>query len=58
MKKKLHSLNVKTEFSTISFWIQKRNDGKYHFQMDSCEAELKYKDLKKLVSIIEQAISE
>lgn len=39
MKKKLHSLNVKTEFGTISFWIQKRNDGKYHFQMDSCEAE-------------------
>lgn len=58
MEKKLHSLHVKTEFGTTSFWIQKQNDGKYHFQMDSCETELKHKDLRALVSTIEQALLE
>lgn len=58
MENKLHFLNIKTELGTTSFWVQKQNDGKYHFQMDSCETELKRKELRALVFTIEQALSE
>lgn len=46
------------KFGTTSFWIQKQDDGKFHFQMDSSEPHLSRKDLKLLVLEIEQALSE
>ncbi len=58
MKSKLHFVQVKSEFGTTSFWIQKQDDGKFHFQMDSAEADLSRKDLKMLMSEIEKALSE
>lgn len=58
MKNKLHSVHVKSKFGTTSFWIQKQDDGKFHFQMDSSESHLSRKDLKLLVLEIEQALSE
>lgn len=58
MKSKIHSIHIKSKFGTTSFWIQKQDNGKFHFQMDSCDSELSRKDLKKLISEIEQVISE
>ena len=46
------------KFGTTSIWIQKQDDGKFHFQMDSSESHLSRKDLKLLVLEIEQALSE
>ena len=48
----------KLKFGTTSFWIQKQDNGKYHFQMDSCESDLSRKDLKKLAAEIEKCLSE
>ncbi|WP_281513151.1 hypothetical protein [Bacteroides acidifaciens] len=58
MKNKIHSVYIRTALGTTSFWVQKQDDGKFHFQMDSCEAELSRKNLKELISEIEQVLSE
>lgn len=58
MKNKIHSVHIRTTFGITSFWVQKQDNGKFHFQMDSCNAELSRKNLKELISEIEQVLSE
>lgn len=58
MKNSLHFMQINSRFGTTSFWIQKQDNGKFHFQMDSSESDLSRKDLKKLAAEIEKCLSE
>lgn len=57
-KNKLHSMCIKTDGGITLFSIQRQANGKFHFQMDSCEAILSKSDLKQLISEIRGAILE
>ena len=58
MQNRIHFIQINSKFGTTSFWIQKQDNGKYHFQMDNCESDLSRKDLKKLAAEIEKCLSE
>lgn len=38
--------------------ICRQEDGKYHFQMDDCEAELRHKEIKELIAFLQNALKE
>lgn len=58
MKNEIHSVYIRTSFGRTLFLVQKQSNGKFHFQMDSCDAELSRNDLKALISEIEEVLSE